>query len=89
LRRETNDTVMTRVEVEYCVPCGMLNRAQDVSEAVLAQFGQDVTEVALVTGDDGVFVVRVDGEVVFDKTEDEYDVDAIVRAVRPHVGAAA
>jgi selenoprotein W-related protein len=45
--------------------------------------------VALVTGDDGVFVVRADGEVVFDKTEDEYDVDAIVRAVKPHVGATA
>jgi len=67
----------------------MLNRAQDVSGAVLEQFGEGVDEVALVTGDDGVFVVRVDDEVVFDKTEDEYDVDAIVRAVKPHVGAAA
>ena len=80
---------MTRVEVEYCVPCGMLNRAQDVSAAILRQFGEGVDEVALVTGDDGVFVVRADDEVVFDKTEDEYDVDAIVRAVRPHVGATA
>jgi len=81
---------MTRVEVEYCVPCGMLNRARDVSEAILKQFGESVDEVALVTGDDGVFVVRAaDGEAVFDKTEDEYDVDAIVRAVKPHVGATA
>ena len=78
---------MTRVEVEYCVPCGMLNRATDVSRAVLEQFGEGVDEVALVTGDDGVFVVCVDDEVVFDKTEDDYDVDAIVRAVKPHVGA--
>jgi len=77
---------MTRVEVEYCVPCGMLNRARDVSEAILKQFGEAVDEVALVTGDDGV---RADDEVVFDKTEDEYDVDAIVRAVKPHVGATA
>ncbi|SNR25130.1 SelT/SelW/SelH family protein [Halorubrum vacuolatum] len=80
---------MTRVEVEYCVPCGMLNRANDVARAVLEQFGEGVEEVALVTGDDGIFIVRVDGEVVFDKTEDDYDVDAIVRAVKPHVGAAA
>ncbi|GAB6878762.1 hypothetical protein JCM17823_10360 [Halorubrum gandharaense] len=78
---------MTRVEVEYCVPCGMLNRAQDVAGAVLEQFGEGIDEVALVTGDDGVFVVRVDDEVVFDKTEDDYDVDAIVRAVKPSVGA--
>ncbi len=80
---------MARVEVEYCVPCGMLNRAQDVTGAILEQFGEGVDEVALVTGDDGVFVVRVDDEVVFDKTEDDYDVDAIVRAVRPYVGATA
>ena len=80
---------MTRVEVEYCVPFGILNRARDVSEAILKQFGEAVDEVALVTGDDGVFVVRADDEVVFDKTEDEYDVDAIVRAVKPHVGATA
>jgi len=80
---------MTRVEVEYCVPCGMLNRAQDVQEALLSQFGQDLDEVALVTGDDGVFVVRADDEVVFDKADDDYDVDEIVRRVRPHVGATA
>lgn len=80
---------MTRVEVEYCVPCGMLNRAQDVSEALLTQFGEELDEVSLVTGDDGVFVVRANDEVVFDKTEDDYDVDAIVRAVKPYVGATA
>lgn len=80
---------MTRVEVEYCVPCGMLNRAQDVSGAILQQFGEKVDEVSLLTGDNGVFIVRVDGETVFDKEEDEFDVDAIVRSLRPHVGASA
>lgn len=80
---------MTRVEIEYCVPCGMLNRAQDVSEALLRQFGEGLDEVALVTGENGVFVVRVDGEVLFDKADDDFDVDGIVRAVRPHVGATA
>ena len=78
---------MTRVEVEYCVPCGMLNRAQDVSEALLTQFGEELDEVSLVTGDDGVFVVRAGNDVVFDKEADEFDVDAIVRSVKPYVGA--
>ncbi|MFB6127566.1 MAG: SelT/SelW/SelH family protein [Halolamina sp.] len=80
---------MSRVEVEYCVPCGMRNRAVEVQEALLEQFGQGLDEVALVTGDGGVFVVRVDGETVFDKADDEYDVDEITRLVRPHVGATA
>jgi len=78
---------MTTIEIEYCVPCGMLNRAQDVQEAILRQYGDSIDRVALVTGDDGIFVVRADDTVVFDKTEDNYDVDAIVRELRAHVGA--
>ena len=73
---------MTSVEIEYCVPCGFLSRAEDVQHALLATFGEDLEAVTLRTGDHGVFVVRVDDEVVFDKTEDEYDVDEIVRTVR-------
>lgn len=73
---------MSEVEIEYCVPCGFLNRASDLSEALLSTFGEDLDRVALVTGDAGVFEVRVDGEVVFDKETDDYDVDEIVRSVR-------
>jgi len=64
----------------------MLNRALDVEEAILRQFGEQVERVALVTGDHGIFVVRVDGEQIFDKEADAFDVDEIVRRVRPHVG---
>jgi len=64
----------------------MLNRALDVEEAILRQFGEQVERVALVTGDHGIFVVRVDGEQIFDKETDAFDVDEIVRRLRPHVG---
>lgn len=80
---------MTTVEIEYCVPCGMLERAQDVQAAVLEAYGREVDRVALVTGDDGVFEVRADGDVVFDKESDEFDVDAIVESVESYVGAPA
>ncbi len=73
---------MATVEIEYCVPCGFLNRAMDVSEALLSVFGDDIDRVALVTGDHGVFEVRVDDDIVFDKTDDIYDVDEITRRVR-------
>jgi selenoprotein W-related protein len=63
----------------------MLDRALDVEEAVLRQFGNQLERVSLVTGDHGIFVVRVDGEVIFDKDEDGFDVDEIVRRVKPHV----
>jgi selenoprotein W-related protein len=73
---------MTTVEIEYCVPCGFLERAESVQHAVLSSLGDRVDRVALITGDHGIFEVRVDGSVVFEKGDDEFDVDAIVRAVR-------
>lgn len=73
---------MTEVEVEYCVPCGHRARAMEVQEAVLEEFGHDVDRVALKTGDSGVFKVSVDGELVFDKSEDEFSIDGIVESVR-------
>lgn len=72
---------MTNVEIEYCVPCGHLPRAQDVQEALLEEYGQQLETVALRTGDGGVFKIRVDGDLIFDKSEDEFDVDAIVDTV--------
>jgi selT/selW/selH selenoprotein domain len=76
---------MTDVEVEYCVPCGMLNRAQDVQTALLEEFGQRLDTVALRTGDSGVFRVSVDDETVFDVDDEEYDVEGIVDRVGTHV----
>ncbi|WP_265110551.1 SelT/SelW/SelH family protein [Halosolutus halophilus] len=73
---------MTTVEIEYCVPCGFLSRAEDVQHALLTSFGEELDAVTLETGDRGVFIVRADGDVVFDKQQDEYDVDEIVRSVR-------
>ena len=73
---------MAAVEIEYCAPCGFLNRATDVAEALLTTFSEDVDRVSLVTGNQGVFEVRVDDAVVFDKETDEYDIDEITRRVR-------
>ncbi len=76
---------MTAVEIEYCVPCGFLERAEEMQHALLTQFGDKLDRVALVTGDHGVLRVDVDGESVWDKADDEYDVDEITRRVREHV----
>ncbi|MBP1986436.1 SelT/SelW/SelH family protein [Halolamina salifodinae] len=80
---------MVSVEIEYCVPCGHRSRAQDLAESVLEEYGLKVDRVGLVTGDGGVFEVRVDGETIFDVDEDAYDADAIVDEIGTHVGATA
>ena len=80
---------MTAVEIEYCVPCGHRERAQELQGAILEEYGLKVDRVALVTGDGGVFEVRVDRDEIFDIDEDEYNVDAIVEGVGGYVEATA
>lgn len=76
---------MTTVDIEYCVPCGHRQRALDVADHLLETFGQELESVDLVTGDGGVFKISVDGDHVFDKSEDEYDLDAITEAIQARV----
>ncbi len=73
---------MTSVDIEYCVPCGHRQRALDVADHLLDSFGQELEAVSLVTGDSGVFTISVDGDLVFDKSEDDFDLDAITDDVQ-------
>lgn len=73
---------MTTVEIEFCLPCGYLNRAEDVQHVILESLGETIDEVTLVPGDNGVFTVTVDQQKVFDIADDDYNVDQIVRDVR-------
>ncbi len=76
---------MTTVEIEYCVPCGFLDRAEEVQHELLSTFGEEIDECTLVTGDHGIFEVRVDDEVIFEKEQEAYDVDEIVRDARAYI----
>jgi selenoprotein W-related protein len=73
---------VTDVEIEYCVPCGFRDRALDVSRAILNACEDELASLTLMTGAHGIFQVRVDGRMVYDKDETEFDVDAIARRVR-------
>ena len=75
---------MADVIIEYCVPCGFRERAVELQEAILTSLERDLDSCTLLMGDHGVFTVSVDGETVYDKDEDNYDTDEIVRTVREH-----
>ena len=68
---------MTNVEIEYCVPCGHLDRAVRTQRHLLESHGRQLDTVSLRTGSRGVFVVRVDGQQVRDARDDGYALDAI------------
>ena len=76
---------MPAVEIEYCVPCGFRERAIDVERAILNGLESELDSVTLTMGDHGVFRVTLDGDPIYEKSEDEYDIDEIVREIRGRV----
>ena len=59
-----------RIEIEYCTGCRWLMRAGWTAQELLSTFEAELAEVALVPGaTSGVFIVRLDGEVLFDRAE--------------------
>ena len=80
---------MTEVNIEYCVPCGLLEYAIETQETLLKEFGQDLNGVRLQPGHDGVFTVHADDDLIWDKDEHdgEIDLEAITEAVHTRAHA--
>ena len=75
-----------RLEIEYCSQCRWLLRAAWVAQELLTTFERELGEVALVPGTGGVFVVRVEGETVWDRSRQGFpDLPRLKQAVRDRV----
>lgn len=74
----------TNVEIEYCVPCGHLERAIDTQRTILEKFGRDINGVQLKTGQGGVFTIRVDDGVIYDNSQG-FDLDRILGDIEAKV----
>jgi selenoprotein W-related protein len=72
------------VEIEYCVPCGHLNRAIDTQWVILEHFGRQVDGVRLKTGHGGVFTIRVDNEQIYDKTKG-FDIESVIADIEARI----
>src|SRR3954452_9026487 len=72
-----------KVEIQYCTQCHWLPRAAWLAQELLTTFEADLEELALVPGIGGIFVVRVNGEIVWDRrTQGFPEPTAVKRAVR-------
>ncbi len=60
-----------RVVIRYCTQCGWLLRSAWLAQELLHTFGTDLGEVALEPGTGGVFEVRYEGEVIWERVADE------------------
>ena len=58
-----------RLDITYCRRCRFLPRAAWIAQELLVTFADELGEVALVPGENGVFEVRLDGRIIFDRAE--------------------
>lgn len=58
---------MPRVRIVYCTQCRFILRAAWLAQEILMTFAEELGEVALVPGRDGIFEVRVNDELVFSR----------------------
>lgn len=75
------------VTIEYCVPCGLLERAIDAQRELLTRYGRQLRSVSLQTGTGGVFKISVDGQPVLDGARDGFDLAPVTDAIDERVAA--
>jgi selenoprotein W-related protein len=63
---------MPEVSITYCVPCRYQAKAIQDADAILKEFGERLTGLRLVPGDNGVYDVHLDGKLVFSLDEAEH-----------------
>ncbi len=63
---------MPEVTITYCVPCRYQFKALEDAGAILGTYGERITSLRLVPGKDGVYDVRLDGELLFSLDQAEH-----------------
>jgi selenoprotein W-related protein len=58
-----------QVEIQYCTQCRWLLRAAWLAQELLTTFEQDLTGVNLLPGTGGIFEVRLNGAVIFNRKD--------------------
>ena len=76
-----------RLEIEYCTQCRWLLRAAWMAQELLSTFGPELGAVTLVPGTGGIFEIRVDDALVWERKRDGGfpDVKALKQRVRDAV----
>jgi selenoprotein W-related protein len=75
------------ISIEYCRQCRWMLRAAWMAEELLTTFEEELGGVTLVPGTGGVFIVRVEGEVIWSRKEQERfpDITELKQLVRDAV----
>ena len=58
------------LSIAYCTQCNWLLRAAWMAQEVLQTFSLEMGEVALIPGTGGIFEIRLDGELIWERKRD-------------------
>lgn len=75
---------MPEVLIRYCLPCRYQAKAIQDADAILEEFGAELSGLQLVPGDHGVYDVELDGDLVFslDQAERFPDAAELIQTIR-------
>jgi selenoprotein W-related protein len=78
------------LSITYCTQCNWLLRAAWMAQEVLTTFSLEMGSVCLVPGSGGVFEIRLDGELIWERKRDGGfpDVKALKQRVRDRIDPA-
>lgn len=81
------DPIKPRITITYCALCNWLLRSGWMAQELLSTFGEDLGAVTLVPGRGGIFTIKLDDKVIWDRKTDGGFPDAkeLKRRVRDHV----
>ena len=73
--------------ITYCTQCNWLLRAAWMAQEVLQTFSVEMGEVSLVPGTGGIFEIRLDGELIWERKRDGGfpDIKVLKQMVRDRV----
>ncbi|HET8729468.1 MAG TPA: SelT/SelW/SelH family protein [Alphaproteobacteria bacterium] len=58
------------IAIHYCTQCNWLLRAAWMAQELLSTFSLELGQVTLVPGTGGIFEIRLDGEVIWERKRD-------------------
>ena len=76
-----------RIQITYCTQCHWLLRAAWMAQELLSTFGEELEDVSLKPGAGGVFEIRCDGALLWERKRDGGfpDVKTLKQLVRDRV----
>lgn len=79
--------MMPEILIRYCLPCRYQAKAIQDADAILKEFGEELSALRLVPGDHGVYDVELDGNLVFslDRAERFPETSELIQTIRARI----